>query len=169
MESKIEGVKILNNFLFNDIRGSLLKVYSSKDEFGPINNAIKEIWFTTSKKDVIRGMHMQVGNSPAHKLITVIKGSILDVIIDLRKDSNTYGVYESRYFNDSNSAIILPPGVAHGYKTFISETIVMYMSDKIHSPGDDSGILFNSFGFDWKIENPIISKRDLELQRFHSK
>ena len=169
MESKIEGVKFLNNFLFEDIRGSLLKVFSSKDDFGTLNNSIKEIWFTKSNKDTIRGMHMQVGNSPAHKLVTVINGKILDVIIDLRKDSKTYGLYETREFNDSNFAIILPPGVAHGYKVLINDTIVMYMSDKIHSAKDDTGILYNSFNFDWKIEKPIVSKRDLDLPRFNSK
>lgn len=169
MKSKILGVKWIKNFTHNDNRGKLFKVFNNNEEYSGFKNSVKEIWFTVSKKDVIRGMHMQVGKEPSSKMITLIKGKVEDVIIDLREDSPTYKLIESRIIQDSEFSLLLPPGVAHGYKVLIENSIVQYVSNAKHSKKDDLGIRYDSFGYNWNLNNPIISNRDREMPPLNEK
>jgi len=160
----IEGLFILKDLpSFKDLRGKLSKPYSysffayEKN----LNTEIKEVWFTFSKKDVIRGMHLQIGEFACEKIVSVIKGKLQDVIIDLRKGSKTFRqVFELVISEQDNKAIYIPKGCAHGYRVLEDDTITMYMASDIHSQKDDVGIRWNSFGYDWKIENPILSEKD---------
>ena len=160
--------RILNDCLlidvnhFYDDRGTFTKFYSHnifKELFSNIK--IKEQFYTVSRKNVIRGMHFQ---SPPHqhdKLVTCISGKAIDVVLDLRTSSKTYGNFESFELNaNKNSVIFIPAGFAHGFLSLEDNTCLLYGVSSIHSPKNDKGILWNSFGFNWPCKNPIISKRD---------
>ncbi|HOK17086.1 MAG TPA: dTDP-4-dehydrorhamnose 3,5-epimerase family protein [Defluviitoga tunisiensis] len=163
-ETSIEGLFILKDLpSFKDIRGKLFKPYSSSFFANEknLNSEMKELWFTFSKRDVIRGMHLQIGEFACEKIVSVIKGKLQDVIIDLRKDSKTFRqVFELVIEEQDNKAIYIPKGCAHGYKVLEDDTITMYIATDVHSQKDDVGIRWNSFEYDWKIEYPIISEKD---------
>lgn len=163
--SNIEGVKILKGINFKDNRGTLKKTYINSKVFLEDEFLVNEIWFTRSKKNVVRGMHFQLGDSPSRKLVSVIQGRIKDVLIDLRKNSPTFmNIDEFTLSNDDDLTIYIPAGVAHGYIAQSNNTVVMYASDELHSSKDDIGIRWNSFNYNWEVNEVIISKRDLELK-----
>jgi dTDP-4-dehydrorhamnose 3,5-epimerase/CDP-3, 6-dideoxy-D-glycero-D-glycero-4-hexulose-5-epimerase len=165
---KIDGLEIHRIKKFKDSRGFLYKPFTSKF-LKSISFDFKEIWYTISNKNTIRGMHMQLGDNPARKLVTIIEGEILDVLIDTRKESKTYGVINSYHLKScSETGIILdiPVGVCHGYKVIKDNTVVMYSANNFHDSGSDIGFRWDSIGFEWKIENPIISERDKQLPPF---
>lgn len=170
--TEIEGLFIFDVFKFNDLRGSLIKPFSKsffKDYENEINLDFKEVWFTKSNKNVIRGMHLQVDDFACEKIVSVIQGKVLDVILDIRKVSKTYGkVFEIELNDDKPKAIYIPVGCAHGYKVLEDNTMTMYMATEVNVPKCDIGIRWNSFGYDWKIEKPIISDKDLNLPLFTS-
>ena len=167
----IEGVYTIKLNPFYDIRGELLKPFAKKEyqQNLPknINLDIKETWFTKSKINVIRAMHLQVGKNACDKIVTIIQGRVHDVILDIRKESSTYGkVFDIVLDEKSPVALYIPVGCAHGYKVLQDNSIVMYMANKIHSAKDDIGIRYDSFGFDWNIENPVLSEKDKNLPLF---
>jgi len=167
--TKIEGLFVIDAIKFDDLRGSLIKPFSTNffENSLNINLSFKETWFTKSKKNVIRAMHMQVGDFACEKLVSVIDGQILDVVLDLRKQSTTYGQwFEMELNGDTPKAIYIPTGCAHGYKVLKDNTITMYMGTEVNVPKDDVGIRWNSFGYDWNIENPILSEKDIHLPLF---
>lgn len=165
----IEGLFIVHGLNFSDKRGSLVKPFSILlfKENGDINLNFKETWFTKSHKDVIRAMHLQVGYSSCEKLVSVIQGAVLDVVLDIRKDSPTYGRYFEIVLNDIQPVgVYVPKGCAHGYKVLKEKSIAMYMATEVNVPKDDIGIRWDSFGYDWNVENPILSDRDRNLPLF---
>ncbi len=164
----IQDLYLIDCFIFDDERGQLMKPYSHRAYANlSVNLNFKETWFTKSHKNVIRGMHMQIGEMGAEKLVSVIQGSVLDVVLDTRKQSPTYGlVYEVKLEASKPQALYIPIGCAHGYKVIEEQTITMYMATKVHSAEHDQGVLWNSFGYDWRIKKPIISARDWELPPF---
>jgi len=167
----IEGLYVIELSPFNDNRGQLLKPFSKSIfiEGAPsvINTEIKEVWFTKSKLNVIRAMHLQVGTLACEKIVSIIKGRVLDVILDIRGNSPTYGKYfEIELSEATPQSLYIPIGCAHGYKVLQDESIVMYMSTQIHSAVDDVGIYYNSFGYDWQLADPIISEKDAKLPDF---
>jgi len=170
--TNIEGLLVINGFRFNDLRGSLIKPFSMtffEDYALNINLDFKETWFTKSYKNVIRAMHLQVGDFACEKMVSVIQGSVLDVILDLRKQSKTFGHTFEIELNENNSKVLyIPIGCAHGYKVLEDNTLTMYMATQVNIPKDDVGIRWDSFGYNWNIDNPIISVKDQELPLFNS-
>jgi len=165
----IEGLYLIEGLNCPDHRGSLIKPFSELffEGISEINLDFKETYFTKSHKNVIRAMHLQVGDFACEKLVTVIQGSILDVVLDIRSDSPTYGNYFDIELNDNIPVgLYIPKGCAHGYKVLKDNSITMYMATAVNSPKDDVGIRWNSFGYDWNIENPILSERDKNLPNF---
>jgi dTDP-4-dehydrorhamnose 3,5-epimerase len=165
----IEGVKIISLKQFNDERGQLLKPFIKSFFLEKFNFDTKEVWFTFSKKNVVRAMHMQVAPKPSNKIVGLIQGAVTDVLLDTRKNSSTYGQYESFdliHSRDNLTFLFIPVGVSHGYKVNQENSVVMYLGDEYHDGNSDVGFKWNSFGFDWQIENPIISERDLTLPKF---
>lgn len=166
IETNIEGLYVVEGKLFEDLRGQLLKPYSSDffKENSAINLNFKEVWFTKSKKNVIRGMHLQVAPYECEKLVCAICGSVEDVILDLRKNSKTYGETFSIELSEHDiKSLYIPKGCAHGYKVISDNSIVMYMATEVNMSKYDVGIKWNSFGYDWKILNPILSEKDKNL------
>jgi dTDP-4-dehydrorhamnose 3,5-epimerase len=169
-ETKIKGLYVVEINPFNDLRGQLLKPFASKvyaNAVEGINLDIKEVWFTKSKQNVIRAMHLQTGDFACEKIVAVIQGKVHDVILDIRPNSDTYGqTFDVELSDDSPKALYIPVGCAHGYRVLSNNSIVMYMATQEHSAKDDTGIRYNSFGFDWGTDNPIISERDKNLPPF---
>ena len=115
-----------------------------------------------SKKNVIRGLHLQTKNSQG-KFISVIKGKIFDVVIDLRKKSKTYGKSFSVILSEKNAkSIFIPPGFAHGFCTLSKENYIVYSCTKYRDAKHETGIRFDdkNFKIKWPIKKPIISKKD---------
>jgi dTDP-4-dehydrorhamnose 3,5-epimerase len=167
----LEGVFIINNFNASDDRGLFVKTFN-KNLFLELNLnfEIKESYFSVSKKNVIRGMHFQLPPFDHEKLVFVAKGSIIDVVLDLRKNSSTYKKYISVELSDKNrKSIYIPNGLAHGFKSMEDNTITVYNVTTEYDSKSDDGIKYDSFGFDWQSDLVIMSSRDREfmtLDRF---
>lgn len=161
-ESSIGGVLIIEQDAHNDLRGSLVKNYHRGEfEQAGLECDFKESYYTSSKKDVIRGMHFQVNPHDHCKLVTVIQGTIVDLILDLRKNSPTFKQYVAIELSRENrKSIYIPRGCAHGFGVLSNNAIAFYMTTTQYAPHHDRGIRFDSFGYDWKINNPILSDRD---------
>jgi dTDP-4-dehydrorhamnose 3,5-epimerase len=154
---------------FIDYRGEFVKTIHA-DTFNKFNMEYKydESFFSISNENVIRGMHFQIPPYDHAKLVYVIKGEIIDVVLDLRIQSKTYGKYFFTCLNDTNrQGIYMGKGLAHGFLSLMPDTIVEYHTSTAHNPANETGIHFDSFGFDWKIKNPIVSERDLKFTSFH--
>jgi dTDP-4-dehydrorhamnose 3,5-epimerase/CDP-3, 6-dideoxy-D-glycero-D-glycero-4-hexulose-5-epimerase len=161
----LKDVFIINNFNVNDERGIFVKTFN-KNVFNELNLnfEIRESYYSISKKDVIRGMHFQLPPNDHEKLVYVPHGAILDVVVDLRKKSLTYGKYIFVELSDQNKkSIFLPKGVAHGFKSLLDNTITVYNVSTEYNTLADTGIHYNSFGFDWNIIHPKVSLRDEAL------
>ena len=160
--TEIEGVYIITNFNAKDSRGLFVKAFN-KNAFNENNLdfEIRESYYSISNKNVIRGMHFQLHPYDHEKLVYVSKGSILDVVVDLRKKSKTYKQHISIKLSEENKkSIFITKGLAHGFKSLEDNTITNYSVSTEYNSSADTGIHFNSFGFNWQNENPIISVRD---------
>jgi len=166
IETNIVGLKILEPRIFEDSRGKFIKTFT--DEFikeQGLNIDIKETYYSISHKDVIRGMHFQTPPYGHTKIVYVPHGKIIDVVLDLRKNSPTYEKYFSLELSSENAKVlIIPEGLAHGFKSLQDNTNVTYMQTTTYAPNNDEGIKFDSFGFDWECRNPKLSDRDLSFQ-----
>ena len=170
-ELKLKGAFLVEPFVFNDNRGDFIKDYSNI-EFKSISKSfdIKETFYANSKKNVVRGLHFQL-HKPQAKMVRCIKGSIYDVIVDIRKDSETFGHWIGSYLNDENNLMLLiPAGFAHGYLA-LSDALVSYKCDENFYSDGDSGIKWNDtyLKIDWPTENLadiIISMKDSNLMTF---
>jgi dTDP-4-dehydrorhamnose 3,5-epimerase len=171
--TKIEGVFIIETDIFQDERGSFVKTFH-KDIFNANNLSVdfEESFYSISNKNVIRGMHIQLPPKDHFKLVFVTKGAILDVVLDLRKGSPTYGVYSAIELSEKNhKGIYMPPGCAHGFLSLEDDSCTVYLQTATHSKEHDTGVRVDSFGMEWGVEKPIISKRDQEfdaLEKFIS-
>lgn len=169
IETALKDVFILKHNEFSDQRGSFVKFFQrSFFESRGIKNGFQEVFYTESKKNVIRGMHFQIPPEDHAKLTTVIDGEILDVVLDLRKSSPTFGKHIKILLSRENrKSIYIPSGCAHGFLSNHDKSIICYMVTTEHSIPHDLGIRWNSFGCDWNIDNPIISERDVSFPTFN--
>lgn len=166
----IEGLFVIHNFQAHDDRGCFVKTFhkglfnESKIDFNPV-----ESYFSISKMNVIRGMHFQNPPFEHHKLVYVPTGRILDVVVDLRSQSETYKNWFSIELSEENKkSIFIPKGLAHGFLSLSDKTVTVYNVSSIYEMSSDNGINFNSFGFDWGVSNPIISDRDQNFMSLDS-
>jgi dTDP-4-dehydrorhamnose 3,5-epimerase len=165
-KTKIEGLFKLLNFNQTDTRGLFNKNLNSKT-ISKINFNLQESFYSVNKKGVLRGMHFQTPPFAQDKIVYVSYGKILDVVLDLRLDSPSYGLHDFFEMSaDSDYSLYIPSGLAHGFYTLDDNSIVNYLVSSPYSQDHDKGILYNSFGFNWKCENPIVSKRDLSFPNF---
>jgi len=159
LNTKFNGLKILKDTNYYDPRGYfreiLKKNYFSKKKF--------IFWcMSKSKRNVLRGLHLQ-SKFPQDKLVSVIKGKIFDVVVDLRKKSKTYGKKYYTILSEKNSkSIYIPAGFAHGFCALDKENIVLYGCTNYRSKKNEIGILWNdnSLKINWPVKKPIISKKD---------
>lgn len=167
IETEFKGCYLIKYLKFKDERGFFVKTFHVK-EFQKIFRKIKfqEMFYSTSKKGVIRGMHFQIPPYEHAKLVYVVSGEIIDVIVDIRKNSPTYKKYITLKLSETNAnGVFIPPGFAHGFIVTSNIATVVYNTTKEYSKEHDTGIRWDSFEYDWKIKNPIISKRDNKLSK----
>lgn len=169
-EYSIPGLKVITPFCVEDERGYFAKNYE-KDiykEWG-IDVNICEEFETLSSHRVIRGLHFQT-NFPQAKMVRVIKGCIRDVVVDLRKGSDTFGQYADIILSDENHLTVwIPKGFAHGFEVLSSEAIVSYMCVGKYMKEYDTGIRWNdsTLGIKWQTQEPIVSAKDSALMSFN--
>ena len=161
-KTELKGVSIINNFNVTDNRGLYEKTFN-KNTF--LNNNIvfdiRESYYSVSKKNVIRGMHFQLPPHDHEKLVFVPSGEIMDVVVDLRKQSPTYKKHFSIKLSAKNKkALFIPKGFAHGFKSLSNNTITVYNVATEYNKDSDTGIKYDSLGFDWGQQDFILSKRD---------
>ena len=162
-KTKIKGLILIKTNQYFDNRGIVFENFNQKNysKIG-IKNKFVQDNISVSNKNVVRGLHYQK-LKPQGKLISVIKGKIFDVAIDIRKNSNTFGKYQSFILSDKNSRQLwIPKDFAHGFLSLTSETIVNYKCTDFYDPKDQNTIIWNDkdLKIRWPIKNPIISKKD---------
>lgn len=153
----ISGVEYFSLHEISDNRGNFIKLYSSRWNLASTFN-LEESFMTTSSKGTTRGMHIQVGSSANLKIISVLSGEIFDVLIDLRKKSETYRSIKHIRLTTGNTFIV-PPGVAHGFQS-IEESKILYLSNNAYQPILDQGFDVRSLPIKWPLDFSIQSDRD---------
>ena len=166
----IEGLLILKPKVFEDARGYFFESFNQRllEEVGVKENFVQDNQ-SLSQKGVLRGMHFQKEPYAQGKLVRVIKGAVLDVVIDIRKDSSTYGKYFSIELTEQNKSMFwIPIGFAHGFLTLTDNTIFHYKCNNYYNKESEGSIAWNDKDIDinWKIENPILSVKDNECVFF---
>lgn len=168
VDLSLPGARLITLPAFTDERGTFVKTFNEAifQEAG-IDFELKESYFSYSKADVIRGMHFQLPPHDHAKIVFCPQGAILDVIVDLRKASPTYGRFEARVLSATNHrAYYIPKGFAHGFKALEDDAITYYLVSSGYHQASDTGIRWDSFGMDWEIQDPVISARDKAFELF---
>ena len=161
LKTNLKGLLLIKRSKYFDNRGYLTEILNKKNFFKNrinLNNTI----ITESRKNVLRGLHLQT-KKPQAKFLTVIKGKIFDVIVDLRKNSKTFGKYFSITLSkQSYSSIYIPEGLAHGFCGLDRENIVYYGCSNYRKKKHEIGILWNDkdLKIKWPVKLPILSKKD---------
>lgn len=169
-ETHLKGCFIFEPQIFEDERGIFFECFK-KNEFEQATGQKMEFVqhnFSVSKRGVLRGLHFQTGSHAQSKLITVVKGEVLDVLVDLRKNSVTFGQHFKLKLSDKNrKSIFLPKGMAHGFLTLSEEAAFTYTCDSYYHPAAESGVLYSdkTLNIDWEYPNKslILSEKDRKL------
>ncbi len=172
IKTSIEGLVIIQPKVFQDERGYFMESY--KESFIEKNFPnVKFIQDNESKSSfgVLRGLHFQKAPYEQTKLVRVVRGEVLDVAVDLRPNSPTFGKYEAiKLSSDNKKQLLIPKGFAHGFVTLSEEAVFSYKVDNIYASEFDSGIIYNdkTISIDWKMEKQdiILSEKDLSLRTF---
>ncbi len=172
-KTKINGVFLIKPQIFKDKRGYFFESFNSKkfNETTDLDIHFVQDNQSLSSKNVLRGLHFQHPPYDQAKLVSVIKGKVLDVVVDIRKDSETYGEYLAEYLSEENHhQLFIPKGMAHGFLTLKDETIFSYKCSNYYDKKSEDGIIWNdsSLNIDWKITNPLVSEKDQLAQNFNS-
>ena len=150
--------------LHEDERGYFFERYNKEDfiKYAGSEILLFQINESCSKKDVLRGLHYQI-NKPQGKLVTVLKGVALDIAVDLRAHSGTFGQWFSIILDSSKKNYLwIPKGYAHGFLSLSDEMIFSYMVDNAYDPSSEQTLIWNDpyLNIDWGIEQPIVSSKD---------
>jgi dTDP-4-dehydrorhamnose 3,5-epimerase len=160
--TQIEGCFVVQPFFSRDERGTFVKTFNTERfiELGlPID--WREEYYSSSRKGVIRGMHFQTPPYDHEKLVYCMQGRLMDVVIDVRSNSPTYGRHIAIELDSAHGhGLIIPKGMAHGFLALTDDVLMAYKVTTVYAPSNDAGIRWDSFGFDWGIEQPIVSVRD---------
>ena len=166
IELPLKDAKLIQLNKKVDQRGWFLELFRQSwiDEAKISNKFIFEYTSKSTEEGTIRGMHAQTSKQPMSKLVTVLNGSIQDVIVDARIDSPTYGKSCEIFLDDTSlSLVYIPRGFYHGFKTLSKDTYVYYKLDNYYNKDEECGFMYNdlSLSIDWKLsKEPIISQRD---------
>jgi len=170
-ETKLKGAFVIEREPSIDFRGNFARVFCADElkKQGLNFQMVQSNISFTAKKETIRGMHYQVEGGEEDKIVTCLKGRILDVIIDLRRDSETFSRYLMfELFESDNKMLYVPRGFAHGFLTLEDNCQVLYFVSNFYNPTQERRIRWNDpfFNIKWPIENPIISEKDASCQDF---
>ena len=165
------GAFLLQPKAFEDARGEFVKTFHEGvfRELGIAFCPVEE-FFSTSRRGVLRGMHFQLPPHDHAKLVYCVRGRVLDVLLDLRKGSPSFGRSVAAELSRENRRMFfIPSGIAHGFLSLEDESLMIYKTSSVHAPAHDAGVRWDSFGFDWGLPAaPIMSARDAALPPFAS-
>ena len=170
IKTPIEGLLVINPKIFGDDRGHFFESWSKESfaENGLDLDFVQDNQ-SLSSKGVLRGLHFQNPPFAQGKLVRVIKGSVLDVVVDIRKESSTYGQHFSIELNEENKTIFwIPPGFAHGFITLKDDTVFTYKCTGVYNSASEEALLWsdNDLNIDWGAINPLVSSKDLVAGSF---
>ncbi len=171
-QTSIKDLVIIHPNVFEDERGYFFEAYNqAKFNQEGINFQFIQDNQSFSKRGVIRGLHLQINPFAQAKLVRVLEGEILDVAVDLRKNSPTYGQYESVVLSAENKKqLMIPHGFAHGFSVLSETASVLYKVDQVYDKNSERGIRFDdpTLNIDWQVESNeiIVSEKDLVLPYF---
>ncbi len=167
IKTRFKDLLIIKRPTHNDNRGFLKELFEQKK----FKQKFIFDYYSYSKKNVVRGLHIQLKN-PQIKLITVISGKIFDVVLDCRLGSKTFGKYFTIYMSEKdNISLYIPEGFAHGFCSLSNDTILYYKNSNYRNKNSETGIIWNDkdLKIKWPIKKPIIStkdKKNLNFSRF---
>lgn len=165
IKTNFKDLFIIQNISHKDKRGYFKELLRENE----IKKKFPFLVMSYSKKNILRGLHIQKKDSQG-KLVTVIKGKIFDVAVDLRKNSKTYGKFYNCILSEKNSrSIYIPPGFAHGFCALEKENYIIYNCTKYRNAKSELGIKFDDkeLKIKWPIKNPLVSKKDRNNLSFH--
>ncbi len=170
IETPIDGLLIIKPKVFEDERGCFFESWN-KDVLAEkgFNYEFVQDNQSCSAKNVLRGLHFQIPPYEQGKLVRVAAGSVLDVAVDLRKNSKTYGEHYKLILNASdNNMLWIPPGFAHGFLVIENKTIFIYKCTKKYHKESERTILWNDpqLNINWSIDNPVVSTKDKKAYMF---
>jgi dTDP-4-dehydrorhamnose 3,5-epimerase len=167
--TKFPGLVTIQGFYAEDHRGDFRKLFTEGWVPAAESDPFREIFVSRSKPGVLRGMHFQSPPFDHLKLVSILHGRALNVCLDLRKESPLFGTAYSTVLEPGHvDSILIPKGVAHGFLALAEDTMMLYCVSTGHSSRYDDGVLWNSFGFAWGIETPILSDRDRSFEPLDS-
>lgn len=159
-ETDFQGLFLIKNREFQDLRGSLTKFFYS-DFFDKFNFKVDDIYTTTSNKNVVRGLHHQSSPYGQSKLVSCISGEFMDIAVDLRGNSETYGqIFKYKLKAGSCNALLIPAGFSHGTFSLEDGTIMLSICSGRYLPEYESGININSLDLSLDLSNAILSEKD---------
>ena len=166
----LEGLLVIKPKIFGDDRGYFFESWSKQSftEIGLDLDFVQDNQ-SLSAKGVLRGLHFQNPPYAQGKLVRVIKGAVLDIAVDIRKDSPTYGQHFSVELSEKNKTIVwIPPGFAHGFLTFEDNTIFTYKCTGVYNKESEGALLWNDedLNINWKVNDPLVSEKDLVAGNF---
>lgn len=168
-ETSIQGLLLLRPSLFRDRRGYFLESYREMWlEQAGLNVRFVQDNQSFSQKGVLRGLHMQLPPYEQDKLVGVMYGRVLDVVVDLRPNSPTFGRWEAFELDAcQHHRLFVPRGLAHGFLA-LEDSVFFYKCSQYYHPESETGLLWNdpSLAIMWGIEEPIVSEKDLQLPSF---
>lgn len=168
LQTDFEGVFLIKPKVFNDTRGFFLESYSRKkfEDAGISCTFVQDNHSRSTQKGVVRGLHFQTPPAAQSKLVRVTRGAVWDVIVDLRKESPTFGQWRGFELSEKNFHVLfVPAGFAHGFCTLEADTEMQYKVDSLYSPTHDAGIIWNDpdLSITWPVQEPILSDKDAKL------
>mgnify|MGYP003632236774 FL=1 len=174
-ETYLRGCFIIEPTIFDDGRGSFFESFNLKkfeEKTGLKINFVQDNQ-SISQRGVLRGLHLQKGKFAQAKLVRVIKGRVLDVAVDFRKDSPTFGKHFSiELSGENNKQLFVPRGFLHGFSTLEDNTIFSYKCDNYYHKASESGIMYNdkTLNIDWKlnVDEILLSEKDKELYQLEN-
>jgi dTDP-4-dehydrorhamnose 3,5-epimerase len=172
-ETRLKGCFIIHDTVFGDPRGYFFESFNQQRFESLTGRKVAFVQDNQSKssRGVLRGLHFQQGEHVQAKLVRVFQGRVLDVAVDLRKDSPTFGQHVSvELSEDSHTQFFVPRGFAHGFAVLSEEAVFFYKCDNYYNKASEGGIIYNDgdLGIDWKIAESemLLSDKDKELPEF---
>jgi dTDP-4-dehydrorhamnose 3,5-epimerase len=170
IKTPIDGLLVIKPQVFSDERGYFFESYNKqKFQEAGISEELVQDNQSLSKKGVLRGLHWQNPPFTQGKLVRVIKGAVLDVAVDLRQDSATYGQHYKIELSEENKTMFwLPAGFAHGFLALADDTIFFYKCTNLYNKESEDSLIWNDpdLKIDWGIENPLVSDKDNQAKFF---
>ena len=164
-KTKLEGVVIIEPDVFGDSRGFFMESWNKKKmaEAGLNYDFVQDNHSKSTVKGTLRGIHFQKGDKAQAKLVRCVKGAVLDVAVDLRRNSSTFKQWIGVELSEENKKqLLIPRGFGHGFVTLTDDVEFLYKADNYYTPEADAGIRWNDpdIGVEWGVENPILSEKD---------